>query len=186
MKIAVVGGIGSGKSEVMKQVADMGIACLSADEINAELLMLPEYVDRLRQLFPSAVNDGVVDKRELAGLVFNDAKAREALNALAHPLIVERIKNDSRSPLVVEVPLILESGAKGLFDKIVFVNAPLDKRIERLVKSRGMTQAEVMARINAQVDDKDYLTVADWTINNDSSVEDLHAKVKELFGGLLK
>ena len=76
MKIAVVGGIGSGKSEVMKAVQGMNVAtCVSADEINAELLKQKAYVEKLKELFPSVVKGGVVDKKALAKIVFNDEKA---------------------------------------------------------------------------------------------------------------
>ena len=185
MKIAVVGGIGSGKSEVMKQVADMGFATLSADEINAELLASPKYVESLKKLFPTVVKDGIVDKAALAKIIFNDDDARGALNALAHPLIVKSIKQDLRNPLIVEVPLILESDAIRLFDTIVSVQAPIEKRIERLVAGRGMTEEDAVARIRAQADENAYAAVSNYVINNDGTVEELRAKAKELFDFLL-
>ena len=186
MKIAVVGGIGSGKSEVMKKVASMGAATLSADEINASLLTSPDYVASLQSLFPTAVKDGVVDKHALAEIVFADETARKALNALAHPLILKKIREDSRGPLVVEVPLILESGARELFDVVVFVKTPLEKRINMLQTSRGMAREDVLARINAQADESAYFKIADYTISNDSNLEDLYAKTQDLFEFLLK
>ena len=97
MKIAVVGGIGSGKSEVMKKVASMGAATLSADEINASLLTSPDYIASLQSLFPTAVKDGVVDKHALAEIVFADETSRKALNALAHPLILKKIREGNLS-----------------------------------------------------------------------------------------
>ena len=186
MKIAVVGGIGSGKSEVMKAVQGMNVAtCVSADEINAELLKQKAYVEKLKELFPSVVKGGVVDKKALAKIVFNDEKARKALNNLAHPLIVKSIKQDLRDPLVVEVPLILETDLQKFFDTIVFVGAPLDKRIERLVINRGMSEEDALARINAQADVDAYRSVANFVIINDGTVEELHAKAHELFDFLL-
>ena len=181
MKIAIVGGIGSGKSEVLKTAREMGFACLSADEINAELLLSPSYVQELSKLFPTVVQNGNIDKKALANIVFCDENAREQLNKLAHPLILDKIKYDTRSPLIVEVPLLFESGAEDMFDEIIAVVSPIGKRIDRLKSSRGMQEDDILARINSQVDDDEYLKVATHTIENDSSICDLQAKTKELF-----
>ena len=186
MKIAVVGGIGSGKSEVMRAVRDMGIATLSADEINSELLATPSYIATIKNLFPTAVKDGEINRKELARIVFSDKTAREALNEVAHPLILQKIKDDKRSPLVVEVPLIFESGAKDLFDVIVAIDTPLDKRIERLESGRNMTRDEVLARIDSQVDEDEYLQIADHVIQNDGTLGDLKKCAKVLFLALCR
>lgn len=185
MKIAIVGGIGSGKSEVLKTLNDMGIATLDADAINAELLAMPEYVERIAKLFPTVVDRGQVNRKKLSRIVFNDSLARARLNAVAHPLILERIKRDTRDPLAVEIPLLFESGAVGLFDAIVFVSTPLDKRIERLTKSRNMSIEDALSRINSQVDEKEYERIATKVIVNDSSIEQLKNNTKKVFSVLL-
>lgn len=77
MRIAVIGGIGSGKSEVMKIAKERGFFCLSADEINAELLKTPSYIQKIATLFPSVVSNGVVDKGALAKIVFSDRGERK-------------------------------------------------------------------------------------------------------------
>ncbi|MBR4800881.1 MAG: dephospho-CoA kinase [Clostridia bacterium] len=184
MKIAVVGGIGSGKSEVVKAAESLGIACLSADAINAALLTSPSYVYEIEKLFPSAVEKGAVNKKELARIVFNDETARAKLNALAHPLVLKRIEQDARSPLVVELPLIFESGAEKLFDVIIAVVTPLENRINRVVASRDMTREEVLARINSQVEEDRYLKAANVVLENDGTLCDLRNKAKEVFESL--
>ena len=185
MRIAIIGGIGSGKSEALKAARDFGLATLSADEINAELLASSGYAERLEKLFPTAVENGVVNKKTLAGIVFADATARERLNAVSHPLILKAIENDVRDPLVVEVPLILESGAARLFDEIIIVATPLEKRIERLEASRNMTKAEVQARIDAQVGEDALKQVATRTVLNDSTVQALRERVEEILKNIL-
>lgn len=184
MKIAIVGGIGSGKSEVLKAVKELGVSTLSADEINSELLASPDYQKEIERLFPSAMEEGSFSRKKLAKIVFSDKEAREKLNSIAHPLILARIASDVHDPLVVEVPLLFESGAKQLFDVIVAVETPLEKRIKRLEKSRNMTKDEVLARINSQVDEEEYLKIADHVIHNDGTLDDLKKRAKALFGTL--
>ena len=121
MNIALIGGIGSGKSEVLKVAREMGIAALSADEINAGLLKSPEYIEKIAAAFPGCVVCGVVDKARLASEVFSDKGKREKLNSIAHPEIARKVAECKESPLVVELPLVLESGMAGMFDEIILV-----------------------------------------------------------------
>ena len=102
MNIALIGGIGSGKSEVLKVAREMGIAALSADEINAGLLKSPEYIEKIAAAFPGCVVCGVVDKARLASEVFSDKGKREKLNSIAHPEIARKVAECKESPLVVE------------------------------------------------------------------------------------
>ncbi len=180
MKIAIIGGIGSGKSEALRTAKDLGFATLSADEINSELLAQPSYIESIARLFPAVVTDGKVDRRALAKIIFRDEGERKKLNSLAHPLIVERIKRDSRSPLVVEVPLILESGSKDLFDEIILVKTPLDVRVERLMSSRGMSREDVLARIASQADEKALEEVATKVVVNGGTPRDLQESIREV------
>ncbi len=180
MKIAIIGGIGSGKSEALKAAKDLGFATLSADEINAELLTRPEYVNRIATMFPQAVENGAVNKKTLAKIIFTDKMARAQLNAVAHPLILKEIESDQRSPLVCEVPLILESGAKDLFDEIILVKTPLENRFERLMSSRGMSREDVLARIVSQASEEDLEAISTRVVTNCGTLEDLQAAIKEL------
>ncbi len=183
MRIAVIGTIGSGKSEVLKVAREMGLATLSADEINRELLLEKEYIALLEKEFPFAVREGKVDRAALAKAVFCDGEARARLNALAHPRILSRIERAKDDPLVVEVPLFAGSGAKRLFDKTLLVVCPDGLKKERLL-SRGMTAEDIEARIAAQGEER-YLA-GDVTILNDGTIEELREKAAEAFEYLLK
>ncbi|MEG2541428.1 MAG: dephospho-CoA kinase, partial [Clostridia bacterium] len=92
MRIAVIGGVGSGKSEVLNVARAMDIVCLSADEINAEMLTDSSYIKKIAEAFPNAVKDGKVDKGELATEIFSSHAKRQKLNSIAHPEIMKRIK----------------------------------------------------------------------------------------------
>ena len=185
VKIAIIGGIGSGKSEVLKVARQMGVATLNADEINAELLSSPEYIADIARVFPTAVVGGTVDRRRLADIVFVNDKEREKLNAIAHPRILARIKEDKRNPLVVEMPLLFECGAQDIFDEIVLVRTPLDTRLARLEK-RGLDRESAIKRINAQAREDELMTVATRVIDNSGDIETLCKNAKFLFVELLK
>ena len=184
MRIAVIGGIGSGKSEVMKIAKERGFFCLSADEINAELLKTPSYIQTIATLFPSAVSNGVVDKGALAKVVCADRGERKKLNALAHPEIMRVISECKESPLVVELPLFIEGGDEA-FDEIVYVRAPLFKRISRLKKGRGMSVNQAVSRIRSQVHSAALRAKAKIVIDNSRSLSALKERAYKTFNRIL-
>ena len=184
MRIAVIGGIGSGKSEVMKIAKERGFFCLSADEINAELLKTPSYIQKIATLFPSVVSNGVVDKGALAKIVFSDRGERKKLNALAHPEIMRVISECKESPLVVELPLFIEGGDEA-FDEIVYVRAPLFKRISRLKKGRGMSAKQAVSRILSQVPSAVLRAKATIVIDNSRSLSALKERAYKTFNRIL-
>ena len=184
MRIAVIGGIGSGKSEVMKIAKERGFFCLSADEINAELLKTPSYIQKIATLFPSVVSNGVVDKGALAKIVFSDRGERKKLNALAHPEIMRVISECKESPLVVELPLFIEGGDEA-FDEIVYVRAPLFKRISRLKKGRGMSANQAFSRICSQVPSAVLRAKATIVIDNSRSLSALKERAYKTFNRIL-
>lgn len=184
MRIAVIGGIGSGKSEVMKIAKERGFFCLSADEINAELLKTPSYIQKIATLFPSVVSNGAVDKGALAKIVFSDRGERKKLNALAHPEIMRAISECKESPLVVELPLFIEGGDEA-FDEIVYIRAPLFNRISRLKKGRGMSVKQAVSRIRSQVPSAVLRAKATIVIDNSRSLSALQARANETFNQIL-
>ncbi len=184
MRIAVIGGIGSGKSEVMKIAKERRFFCLSADEINAELLKTPSYIQKIATLFPSVVSNGVVDKCALAKIVFSDKNERKKLNALAHPEIMRVISECKKSPLAVELPLFIEGGDEA-FDEIVYVRAPLFKRIARLKKGRGMSVKQAVSRIRSQVPSAVLRAKATMIVDNSRSLSALQTRANKTFNQIL-
>lgn len=184
MRIAVIGGIGSGKSEVMKIAKERGFFCLSADEINADLLKTPSYIQKIAALFPSVVSNGEVDKSALAKIVFSDENERKKLNALAHPEIMRVISECKESPLAVELPLFIEGGDEA-FDEIVYVKAPLFIRIARLKNGRGMSVKQAALRIRSQVPSAVLRAKATIIINNSHSLSALKERANKTFNRIL-
>lgn len=184
MRIAVIGGIGSGKSEVMKIAKEKGIFCVSADEINARLLQTPSYIGKIAEVFPSAVKDGAIDKKALASIVFADEDKRKLLNSIAHPEIMAEIRGCNQSPLAVELPLYIEGGDRD-FDETVLVKTPLILRIKRL-KKRGLTAKDAVARIKSQPSTRALQKYATRVIYNGKDLQNLQECARIMFDDILK
>ena len=185
MKIAIIGGIGSGKSAVLSIIKEMGYETLSADEINAEMLKDPEYQAKLEGLFPGVVKNGVVDKKAISDIVFNNPYELAKLNNLAHPEICRRMREANGDPLVIEVPLIFESYTKDMFDEIILVTAPKKIKLERLV-GRGLDKKKAKLIMWNQVSDKKLKKIATKIIDNSGDKEQLKEKVLATINEIIK
>ena len=184
MRVAIIGGIGSGKSEVLKIAKEKGFFCLSADEINANLLVSPSYIAKIAAAFPTVVKDGAVDKKALASIVFSDDERLETLNAIAHPEIAKVI-NECAEPLVAaELPIVLESVIGG-FDEILFVSTPYQTRLKRL-KGRGLDTEQAKARMRVQVKPAALKKIATYTVDNSGSLDDLRVNAGKIFDEILE
>ncbi len=155
-KIAITGGIGSGKSTVLKEIEAMGYPVFSCDEIYREIIAFSVYVEQVKKFFPECVFGGEIDKKRLSAIVFQNEEKRLLLNSIAHPLIMQRLEermNKATSDLVfAEVPLLFECGYEKQFDFVIVVMREKEKRIQCLLKRDGITKEEVEARISAQFD----------------------------------
>lgn len=156
MKIAITGGIGSGKSSVAKIISDSGFPVYSCDDINREILEEKYYVEKLEKLFPRTVENGRVLKRKLGDIVFSDEQALKKLNELAHPLImqelIKRMDSEKSDLVFAEVPLLFEGKFEYCFDKILVVLRSKSARIAAVSKRDQTDEEQVLARINNQFD----------------------------------
>lgn len=155
-KIAITGGIGSGKSTAIKYIEEMGYPVFSCDEIYKTIRQSAAYVKRISSEFPNAVVEGQIDSKKLSEIVFLDKSSLEKLNKISHPLIMEELlkaMNASNSTLVfAEVPLLFEGGFEKLFDKIIVITRNRDERIYAVQKRDGCTNEEVERRLSSQFD----------------------------------
>lgn len=187
MRIALTGGIGSGKSAVMDIIRSHGYNCVSSDAINDALLQNPDYIEQIARVFPTALVDKKIDKRVLAKIVFNNNKERKKLNNIAHPIIrnLALEMSDYHGLNFVEVPLLFECGFEVDYDKVVVVTADIETRIERVKARDNRPVTEIKSIINSQI--KSYANKKiDYTIENNSSLEDLTEKVEIMLFNLEK
>ena len=186
-KIAVTGGIGSGKSAVCRILKERGYPVFSCDEINRTLLSEKSYLDGLCALFPACVKDGKLNKAALSALVFSDKEALKTLNAYAHPRIAERLRRDmvgAEKTCFAEVPLLFESGMTKRFDGAIVVLRNKEERIRAVVTRDGLTAEQAEARMKQQFDYDGPLPDGCLAIENDGDEAALREKVNDVLEAL--
>ena len=152
--VGLVGGIGSGKSVVASMLAEMGGRVIDADAVGHATLKRPQVIATLIERFGRGILDdaGQVDRRRLAGIVFEDPEALAALNAAMHPLMKEELAARIASlrsdpgfdgPVILDAAVLLETDWHEFCDAIVFVDAPRDQRLARVAASRGWSARRV-------------------------------------------
>jgi len=134
-------------------------------------------------------SDGELDRPAMGAIVFADEEARRRLEAIIHPRVRRRgaqMEAEAGPDAVVvhDIPLLAETGQAPTFDAVVVVDVPVETQVERMVRLRGMTEAEAKARISAQATREQRLAVATHVIDNTGTVEDLRDRVAEVFGEL--
>ena len=187
--VGLTGGIGSGKSTVSSLLARNGAVVIDADAITRQLQepgqpVLVAIVER----FGAGVldSDGRLDRPALAAIVFNDPEALKALNEIVHPAVgaetARRIaaEQDTDHVVVLDVPLLVETGRRGLAAVIV-VDVPTDVAVERLVSQRGMSESDARARVAVQASREARLAKADIVIDNSGARDALEPRVAEVW-----
>ena len=155
-KIAITGGIGSGKSLVGKLIAEQGYDVFSCDAIYADLMQDSKYIQKIQNVFPSAVANGKIDKKILGELVFNCPENRAILDAIAHPLIMqtldEKLEASKTALTFAEVPLLFENNFQNQFDYVIVVLRDMQHRIDAIMQRNGLSKEDCQKRIFAQFD----------------------------------
>lgn len=185
LSLGLTGGIAAGKSLLAKRFRELGAVVIDADRLAREVVApgtpgLSAVVGQFgaQILLP----DGSLDRAQLGAIVFADKDARESLNAIVHPLVraaAKALKDDAGPGRIVvqDIPLLVETGQGVNFHLVVVAQAPRDVRVARMVRDRGMTEADALARIAAQATDEERAAVADVLIVNDGTPEQA---IKEL------
>ena len=188
LSIGLTGGIGSGKSQVAHYFSELGIPVIDADVI-AHQLVAPgsEALAEITAVFGDDILDdeGALDRKKLASIVFNDPQSKQKLEAILHPRVRKQIDeykanyNDSPYILVV-IPLLLESEQPFEVDRILVVEAPEEIRIQRVQQRDGRSTDQIRNIISSQVNDEQRRAAADDIIVNDNSLEKLRQSVENL------
>lgn len=170
--IGLTGGIGSGKTTIANYLASLGIPVYIADDAGKKVMQTQEIIEAIKEAFGTAIFDkNKLNRSKLAEIVFDNPEQLKALNAIVHPA-VRNDYNDwlyqhRKEPLVVyESAILFESGRYKDFDYILTVTAPLETRIERVLKREKISRDQVLSRINSQWTDEQRILKSDFVVDN--------------------
>ncbi|MDH5233506.1 MAG: dephospho-CoA kinase [Gemmatimonadota bacterium] len=196
LMVGLTGNIAAGKSAVADRLAALGVTVIDADVLAREAVRpgtraLRRIVDRWGVQVLAA--DGSLDRAALRRIVFADASERAALDAIVHPEVArlrEAHVADARARgdrlVVCDIPLLFETGLESRMDRVVLVDAPHEVRLRRLVRDRGLSEAEAGAMMAAQMSAERKRRGAHHVIENDGALADLDAKVAALHAALVR
>ena len=196
LKVALTGGIATGKSHVLDRFRELGVPCLDADALaHGVMASGTEATRAIAARFGADIlaADGAVDRKKLGRIVFADASARRDLEAIVHPAVYRAISAGMRAfeiigdaPLaVVDVPLLYETGHAGDFDRVVATICPPAMQLARL-QDRGLSHAAALQRVAAQMPADEKAARADYVVTTDGTTENTDAQVERIWRTLLR
>jgi dephospho-CoA kinase len=191
--VGLTGGIASGKSFVASLLAELGASTIDADDVAREVVSpgspgLSAVVSAFGNhvLLPS----GELDRNKLGDIVFSDTKSRLQLEAILHPLIKVRttqlISSQSSEIVVYSVPLLVEANVDYPFDSVITVEAGEEHQVERLVRSRSLTEDEARKRVSTQTTAAKRVARADYVVDSSGSKDDTKRQVDTIWKELVK
>jgi dephospho-CoA kinase len=190
--IGLTGSIGMGKSTVAKMFAEEGAPAFDSDAaVHALYARGGAAVDPVCTAFPGVVRDGAVDRALLSARVVDDADALKQLEAIVHPLVRDaqaRFLLDERTAgaaaVILDIPLLFESGAPRAVDKVVVVSAPAEIQRARVLARPGMTEQKFESLLSRQVPDEEKRARADFVIDTGGALSETRAQVRAVLDAL--
>jgi dephospho-CoA kinase len=190
--VGLTGGIASGKTTVSKILEEEGAYLIEADRIARELVRphTPAWKELIRQFGKEILTeDGAIHRKKLAGRVFSDPEQRRLLNQILHPRIYEEMrrrmegigKKDPDAIVVVDVPLLVETGGYGEMDRVIVVTSTETQQVERLKEREGTPPEEARRILSSQASTEERIKVADFVIHNEGLLEDTRRRTREVF-----
>jgi dephospho-CoA kinase len=191
LRVALTGGIGSGKSLVGEILEELGALVIDSDQLAREVIERgrPGYEEVITAFGDSILSEGQIDRAKLAAVIFKEKDLRKKLESIIHPLVREAAEKLARNLpsgaiLVNQIPLLVESDGAKRFDYVITVSADEEIRRERL-RLRGLKDYEITERMAAQVADLDREKIANYILRNDGSIDELTRAVEELMANEL-
>ncbi|CAN2237142.1 dephospho-CoA kinase [Candidatus Planktophila dulcis] len=189
--VALTGGIGSGKSTVAQNFAELGALVIDADQLARMAIErgTDGFADVLLRFGDEVILNGDIDRKKLAEIVFSDKKARKDLESIIHPrvqaLFAQAVADlELDDILIYEIPLLVETGAAEKFDYVVTVESDIELRKARLLK-KGLYISQIEKRMASQASEEARTAIADAVIRNDGDEDSLLRQVENLWESVL-
>ena len=188
-KVALTGGIATGKSYVAGRLREAGVPIVDADLLAREVVLpgTPALAAIRKRFGPDAVRrDGTMDRIRVAQIIFKDKRARLDLEAIIHPAVIKAINDffntlPKRTPFAVaDIPLVFETGRDKDFDAIIVVACPREMQLQRLMERNKLSKEDAEKRLAAQLPIDQKVKKATYVIKNDGTFEETNAQVDEL------
>ncbi|MEM8522235.1 dephospho-CoA kinase [Flavobacterium sp. PL12] len=183
--IGLTGGIGSGKTTIANYFHSFGIPLYIADDEARKLMQSVEIVNSIKDAFGESIfENDILVREKLAKIVFDNPEKLQILNAIVHPAVKSHFKNwllqhQSNSFVIYEAAILFESGSYKNCDFVIAVTAPVDIRIERVMKRDKITRELILKRMEAQWTDEQRISKSDFVIEN-ISLEKAKQKAEEI------
>lgn len=195
-KIALTGGLSSGKSTVRSLFKENGAYVLDADQIVHQLIETPTIQIQLIELLGPQILDkhGTVERTKIANIVFKDPQKLDDLERLLHPLVRKTVEKEFKiasnekkwNLFVVEIPLLFETKGEAFFDKTVAVVAPVKMCKERFTQKMHLDEKNYELRTKRQLSQSEKALRADYVIINDGTLDDLKQAFDEIYSKIIK
>ncbi|SHP99136.1 dephospho-CoA kinase [Mycobacteroides abscessus subsp. abscessus] len=188
--VGLTGGIASGKSTVANMLIEMGIEVIDADIEARKAVEIGEVAyEQIVTYFGEDVlnDDHTINRSRLGEIIFNDSAKRQKLNEIVHPDVRRRMNEKKEAAIsrgdqvvVLDIPLLFESGLKHMVDVVLLVYVEKDVQLQRLMERNQLTKQEALARIRSQMPIEDKRKLADKVINNNGSIDNTKKQLIEL------
>lgn len=189
IKIGIGGNLGSGKSTVAKFLSSYGGKIIDADKITHELLQKEKIINKIKKIFPEVISNDKVLKKKLARLVFKNKDNYQKYYKMIMPEILKimdkRLKENDGKFLIIDAPLLFETGLYKKMDYNILVSCSQRLKIERMLK-KGFKKDDILARLKFQMKEKDFKKYADFIIVNNKDKKYLKKEVVKILEKIWK
>ena len=184
--VGLTGGIGSGKSSILEIFKKIGVSTYNADESAKKLISTNKnIIHSIKQLFGEEIyNENELNSKLVSKIVFNDKEKLKSLNSIIHPEVAKDFEgfchnHRHETYIVKEAAIIFETKTENLFDKIIYVRAPDDIRIDRVMQRDNLSREDVLIRIRNQLTETSIIDKCDFVIDN-TNYSELERKVLQI------